>query len=472
MRKTWFSGLVAICFLSTAYPNTANADTDATVFLNKSLSNKPSVQREKKTIIKETECSRYRVPRVADGGSYVDCWDVEKEKRVRFSDKARVANTSIVEVMNLKFDEEKLTSLPARPILYREFYSNCADDTTISNSFTLSVTGTKGYSVAKTKGVTTTTGGSVAMNVSYTPGGGGGVGGGAGVSFEFSRAVSLSTTVTESESVAETRSQTWMVSVGPKQIGMLEFLAYQASMEIPFSANVIVDGALQPNLSGFSKASDMLSVAERTMPFEGVLHLSNVSEGRYSTRLLPGKPKCDGEASVVRLEQDLTIPEDATIEGKYVSAKEFYGQLQAMTASITDAAATANGEVHLNEVQDEVIYRYQVLRSAAQCGIKDDGSSGKALFQIEERQFYNYLNGELASTWSGPVETFQSCYSSETGGSVPVDPDLVNVMLCPTHIDQVCATAKNGSRQTYNNQCEAIKAGAMAISPGDCKSAE
>ena len=42
---------------------------------------------------------------------------------------------------------------------------------------------------------------------------------------------------------------------------------------------------------------------------------------------------------------------------------------------------------------------------------------------------------------------------------------------CPTIVRPVCAVDREGKRQTFNNSCEAIRARARVLAPGECPGA-
>ncbi len=103
-------------------------------------------------------CRYVHIPIQADGGDTYECHDIQEPQVVSFSEAARVTSTSVLQVRDLKMEMERVASLPSEPLLYRQVYKNCADGTTLTNSVTPSVTGTEGYEVTKTEGVSTTIG--------------------------------------------------------------------------------------------------------------------------------------------------------------------------------------------------------------------------------------------------------------------------------------------------------------------------
>jgi len=150
-----------------------------------------------------------------------------------------------------------------------------------ANVGVLSVSGTKGWSTTKTQTIGSST--TISLNRTFTSSY---QGTGESTSFGVSETISLSsaTAATESSSQTDQRNFTVSVSISPKHAGFSRILAYQAEIEVPFSAVVVVDGDLESNNSGYTKASQLLNPSERTLPFSGVVRaqgLSSAEPGNY-----------------------------------------------------------------------------------------------------------------------------------------------------------------------------------------------
>ena len=139
-------------------------------------------------------------------------------------------------------------------------------------------------------------------------------------SFNMSRTVSLSTTVTETDSQTVTRSLNSSMIVGPKKHGRIELLAFETTVEIPFKANVVIDGNVDANKSGISKASQLLSVSERTVPFSGVLRITNVSAGQTNTFDLAGVPNCSGQDQPIKTVRSQTTLAPGSIDKTFLAS--------------------------------------------------------------------------------------------------------------------------------------------------------
>lgn len=411
--------LIAIVLFSHANVSQAQ-EQNATTFLNNALSSKPAVQRQRTEVVRKKKCTPFRIPSKGNGGTHVDCRDVDETVVVTFPDTPRVVDSIVLEVRNLRIDQGRMSGLPAEPRVYRAFYKNCADSATVSTSLTLSVTGTQGHTVTKTRGVSTTKGASTTFTGSYSYAG---ASAGNSTTFNISRTVSLSSSESESDSKSETRSQTWTVSVPPKKMGFVEMLAYQTTVDIPFSAQLIVDGSLEPNISGVRKATDLLKEDERILPFEGVLRLTNVSESQFRTENLPGSPSCDSaEAGNLLMEgQAHNLPSSSRVAGRFRAAEIFADAFGPAREFRTTAAApsldpnAAGPRVSeigpADGVSYEVIYVQPVMRSAPECGFNDLGIPKMANYNSEARRYRHHLNGTLINQWEETVFTFVSCYN-------------------------------------------------------------
>jgi hypothetical protein len=95
-----------------AFASEAHADTSAKEFLDKELSSRPAVQRQRTEATTKRVCIPYRIPRSADGGTGYDCHNVSESRVVTFADTPRVVDTSVLEVLNLKFAEDRVVDWP------------------------------------------------------------------------------------------------------------------------------------------------------------------------------------------------------------------------------------------------------------------------------------------------------------------------------------------------------------------------
>ena len=121
-------------------------------------------------------------------------------------------------------------------------------------------------------------------------------GGTLSTSLTWNAAFSTSTTQTDGESTTVTRSRSDQFSVAQNKAVEISLLAFQVTVQVPFSATVVVDGKLFDNLSGKLKASNLLSADERTFPVKGTLTITDVSGELIKTKNIAGV--CDGKTPV------------------------------------------------------------------------------------------------------------------------------------------------------------------------------
>ncbi|TAY16700.1 hypothetical protein ELH91_07885 [Rhizobium leguminosarum] len=404
---------LSLLVLALLLPGTVafGAETSASDYLNGVLATKPAITGRKTVTTQKERCFHHRLPRVADGGDWVECHKDDVVSVVPTPILATVTSSWVERVDQFKLDTAHVTSLPSQPLLYRQTYKNCGEGTTLSNSVTLSVTGTEGFQVQKTKTVATTRGGTFTMTGQYAalPGG---IGGSASAQFNMSSTVTTSNATTESSSKSVTRTQTWSVTIPPQTMGYLGMLAYQETVDIPYSAVVVVDGDIVTNDSGIAKSSDLLTPQERTLPFEGVLHLTNVSNGEFETQPFPGSPKCsDAEKGFLLLSgEQIPLPSGVKFEGGFLNASEFH-KLQTNANAIN---ATPQGKMQIlvqgnpDEFREQVFYHMDVVRRAPECGFDASGEAKLGVFSAEGRWFSrNIADADLQS--SDLIYKFKEC---------------------------------------------------------------
>src|SRR5581483_10623579 len=140
---------------------------------------------------------------------------------------------------------------------------------------------------------------------------GGVVVGSGSTSLTFSLSVTLSTSTsnTETYSTADSRSVNAGVSVNHGEAGFIEAIVYQTTADIPYSSAIVVDGDLVDNVSGKRRASDMLTIAERTLPFTGSVRATGMSDAHVANNG-PAVPfKCEaGDGTYVSSPTYRTLP--------------------------------------------------------------------------------------------------------------------------------------------------------------------
>ena len=384
------------------------AEVDGIAFLNNALASKPALWVPGVEYFTRTVCRR-------SPGKFEEpyCYDVRDSRSITTSASARVVNSRVVEVRDLKLGSPIPTSLPEITLLTKKVIRNLAD-VQVSSTVSLSVTGTESWQVTKTRGLSTTNGGSVSITATIP-----GIGSGT-ASANFSQQISISTQQSEGNSRTVSRSSQDTVSVGPYRCVEVELLAYESSAGVPYSATVIIDGDLIDNQSGVSAASHLLTNDERTVQIDGVIQIGAVSESFLSVRDI-GKAQVDG--------MDPEINKEVT-ETKYVIAgflnPSFLARFGSSSAlKRTDAvvvpmafalttkilAIKDDGIGPPNGTHYEVLYTSTVLRPTPACGFGDIGAPNNGVFRVEAREYSTYADGVLLARWQEFVEVFESCWS-------------------------------------------------------------
>lgn len=386
MKKLLFSiAFISLFFLGAG---SSNAETDIRQFINEGLSGKENVTRTRMVIILEQDCpwsGEAELPRCR--------WE-RRSVEQRYAAKASVKNGFAVEVLDFRYHEEKKITLPEKALIGRVDYYNCGPGI-FSTSHTVTLSGSKGWSVSKTKSV------SSSLTVSLTGNMGlGGIGSG---SLSVSQSVSLSqsTTNTESWSDSDSRSTTISISVAHGEAGNAEVVAFQSSAIIPFSARIIVDGDMDTDIVGPRRASELLSIEERTLEFEGAITITGMSDIRSGNNP-PATPfRCGDlrgskvtptyfEAPADDLHEDFTsriVPIDVMYAPK-----------------IAGATIGAPDGIHYRIVSSSV-----VSEPTPACGFNDALVPNWGDFVIEQRLYEHYLNGTLIASWSETVRNFKGC---------------------------------------------------------------
>jgi hypothetical protein len=197
--------------------------------------------------------------------------------------------------------------------------------------------------------------------------------------------------------------------------GAIEYLAYETAIDIPFQATVVVDGPLEANISGYSRASDLLSTAERTLPFKGIVHVQNVSEGIVRNISTPGKPDCQnahGTSSTTVEHFDLPARD---LSSDYLNSFHAKTDAKPWVLSLSPDKRTfgirsegptigpADGIVY------EIVSSSKITRPTPACGFNDISVPNSGAYSVETRRYHQYANGSQVAEWMDTVETFDSC---------------------------------------------------------------
>lgn len=375
------------------------SNADVTTLLNNRLAQKPKIKKQGTRTLEIQVCKEQRPSREGTGEGWI-CHTEKSQESYEFHDEARVVSSKVIEVRSLFFDKDNLVSLPELAFLRRKEVRN-GGRTAFNSSVSLSISGTSSWSITKSKGVVTTSGGTIQGSVGVP-----GVGSGS-MTFNWSQQISTSTAITESDSRAISRSTTDTLTVNSLSAASFELLVFQSTVEIPFAATVVVDGDLEPNVSGLQKASQLLSEPERTFPFEGVLRLSDMSDEFVRIRDL-GPVNASGEQADVQISgAEIVFPSDKV--GNYLDG---FSRPSGLTrvSYVPIAKQMLSTIAPPDGLRYEILYTTEIVKPTPLCGFNDIGLMNAGRFSVETRQYSNYTNGELLSRWTEEFETFVSCW--------------------------------------------------------------
>jgi hypothetical protein len=420
--------LTAAGVLTFALVCPAEADTDIAGFLNAALATKNKVARVRSVPSRVWSCDDF-----GGGGINNRCrWVSGGSRPETYVDTARVRNTQVLEVRDLSFQHEKITGLPENALLARVDYYNCGPGV-FSTSETLSVSGTRGWTVTKTSTIGSTFTVGLADTFTY---------GYSSTTLSFSQSISLSSSTSGSESVSigDSRSVNASISIQHGEAGYLEMLVYQTTAEVPFTATVMVDGDLEDNVSGFTKASALLSASERSIQFSGNIRVTGMSEAKVgnSPPNIPFACAADKTQTYRSGPSHRRIPaEDLSDEYKkrFSSAGDAATFIDGRIGEIVERTATKLMEVSAptpntitgagpilpdpnivgpsigrpNGTTFTVVSTSTMVKPTPACGFNDLSLPNMGTFLVQGRQYETWLDGMLVATWPEQVETFQSC---------------------------------------------------------------
>jgi hypothetical protein len=391
---------LAIVFSVGLVSSAAQADTDVVGTLNAALAAKGvMVTRTREKTREVVRCWFEGL----DGRPHRECQTFSEPYTESFVDNARVAAVQIQTIAPIQWQEAQLKSLPATALIQRLTYQNCGADT-FSTSYTLGVKGVHSNSVAKTHSVSIKTG----LSLKETFKADAGLFGGTteiGVSLEIT--TSDSTTSTEQTSNEEDRS--WVVSISPApgHAGYLQLLAIQQTVAVPFSTTLVVDADMESNISGFSKVSQLLSVAERTLPFDGTVTASQLSDS-FVGNFKPDVPfKCDAASknpSVTAVKANYSFPLAALpdqFRKHFGKRKTFHEamKIQASEPKLSD-----------EQVQEQSpVVSTEVLALDPRCGFDDNGQPKISIHSVEIGNYLKVENGAAIKQFDEFFDKFNRC---------------------------------------------------------------
>ena len=182
----------------------------------------------------------------------------------------------------------------------------------------------------------------------------------------------------------------------------------------------------RPEGRGFSRylVSDLLSVEQRTTPFEGTVRLRGVSSVGQLSNYDRSPAKCEnppfGVGSMRQTSFKLDGRDAPAVKAKptWTKAVDRFAKPVAVTpsrrlsASIgADSTIAASGATigPPDGISYTITSTSQARRMSAACGFNDFGVPNGADYLVERRHYEQYANGDLVRAWDEDFETFLSC---------------------------------------------------------------
>jgi hypothetical protein len=394
-------GIFAIVF---AAFGTCWADTDPQAVLNSLLAGKPSITRMRTIKVTHVSCNN---PSHGHAGGGCQTWYTTEQQT--YPDIARVVNAQVIQVSTVQYDEAHMVSLPSIALFDESTYYNCTDGEYIP-TLSLTVSGQYGWGVSKTHSIGSTTtvnlGGTFPLSLGAN---GLPVAGGPTFNMSMSQSITLSDSTTSSESHSETvtRQDTDQKQIPGNSTSQITIVAYQLALDVPFSATVIIDGNMEDNTSGYTKASDLLSAAQRTITFDGTMHLKGVTE--KSVLVVPAPLSCTDpklrNGTGLFEQRSWSTPVRHPVDGFVMQAVSDEAR--------RDHSALLRQDPTGAHDDYQVLARTTVIKSAgAQCGRDTTGKPMSGLFYEEMRNYFSGLDAADASPGQRTVDLFQRCVSS------------------------------------------------------------
>jgi hypothetical protein len=407
MTRPLFAAISLLIFCFYALPS--NAETDVISYINAELAAKNVLVNKNRTV-EYTHVECYFVG--LNGRPHRECNEVTSTRVEKYTDLARITSVNIISIQPIKWDNAQIKTIPATALIQRLSYANCGQDPYSTNE-TLQVKGAHSNSVSKTHSLSIKT--SVGLKNSFSAGNGL-FGGQTEISVGIDVTTSDSTTNSEQFSNEETR--TWGVSISPQpgHAGFLQILAIQQSIEVPFSTTIVVDGNMEPNASGVSKVSQLLNETERTLPFDGSVKATQLSDAytgnfRPDTELNCEDPTYKGR-DFVSDKANLTVPLSSLGKEYAAAYTTFQKAYEANIAAVVALPATHTAVPTTDEPTGQAIYSSEVVVSDPKCGFDNYGQPKLAIHLSELGQYTKFEKGVLQHAWDEWSDQFKSCVAN------------------------------------------------------------
>jgi len=410
---------------------TANAtDVDVAGFINSALQRKGVMVTKTRTVeIYQEVCDNSGFHHLRS------CQNIGHPETQTYTDNARVTSGNVASASAIAFDNAAMTTLPTQLLSQRQDYVNCGQDP-MQLGQTLLVSGTSNASISKSQTISSSM--TISMSDSATVSAGIGSAT-SNIGFSFTAGISDQNSKSEGQSQTVARTWTLNMSVPPGHHGFAELWAFQSNVTIPFSATVVVDGPLEPNVSGSTLASQLLSVSDRTMPYSGVVTAGNVSQSFTGNYTPPGNIDCTlpslAGVQTTTTTSNAPIPTSvASTDLKAKLSKLFVMQSPTLNPQRTYPVAPEKAAAHVaafaaiarlglvgqgaiggptigppDGTSYTITSSTTITRMDAACGFNDLGVPNGATYLEEVRHYETYSAGQLVASWDQTADTFQAC---------------------------------------------------------------
>ena len=385
---------------------------NAAELLNAALANKPFILKSGSREFKERVCYPSQpIFSIRPFGPMHDgewpplratCKDEIRHEAFTYTDYARVTSTEIIAASSPAFGAVGLTGIPERVRIETEEFEN-PGNVAISHNSSLQLSAQESFTIRLLHSVTTTKTHRISVS--------GGIKdiGSASASADYAIAISNSEETSSVKGQTIVRSTSTTYQIPPRTYTKIELLAFESSARIPFTMTAILDGDLEPNVSSLSRASQILSEAERTFLIEGYVDVSTLSHSKVRVK---NRPMSDDEN-----------PNPSSYRAVFYNAEYFASEalLEFIAKEFVELSALNCDENYHVQLQDDptigppdgihhrLLYSSLVYEPSPACGFNDLGVMNMAEFNLEAREYSEYAGGKLVRQWQEEVRTFSRC---------------------------------------------------------------
>jgi hypothetical protein len=209
-----------------------------------------------------------------------------------YQDYLLITGLSVTKVGNITFGKPIINAIPEKIHMQTFELRNCSS-VSQSGSDTVSLSIATQNTVSMSHSVSTSI--TIGANLSYSiP-----AFGSASINFSVNRTVQLSDSSSQTQSETVTHSETIPRMAAAYTDLWGEYFSVESNLSVPFSANIIFDGTVDANISGYSKLSQILDETQRTFIVSGILSATAASDAHtrfYEKSLDKIKDCASGEA--------------------------------------------------------------------------------------------------------------------------------------------------------------------------------